>query len=72
LALDSGVRKKPIVERGPKAISVIRQPMPMTNAGVRQVPAMLAAAPDWAGLSRLSVVVIVALIGSQVWKSRAI
>jgi hypothetical protein len=35
------------------------------------VPA-IAVAPDWEGLSRFSLVVIVALIGSPVSKSRAI
>jgi len=38
LALDSGVRKKPSVERGPKAISAIKQPKPITKDGVRQPP----------------------------------
>jgi len=37
LALDSGVKKKPSVERGPKAISAIRLPKPMTSVGVRQL-----------------------------------
>jgi hypothetical protein len=37
LALESGVRKKPSVERGPKAMSAIRLPKPMTSVGVRQL-----------------------------------
>jgi hypothetical protein len=73
LAFDSGVKKKPIVERGPKAISVIRQPMPITSAGVRQVAATLPAmAPDWEGVSRFSLVVMAAPVTKQVSKSRAI
>src|ERR1700722_402786 len=66
LAFDSGVRKKPIVERGPNAISVIRQPMPITSAGVRQVAA---AALDWIGLSRSSLVVIAAPISREFRKA---
>jgi hypothetical protein len=38
LALDSGVRKKPSDERGPKAIAAIRQPQPITISGDRHVP----------------------------------
>jgi hypothetical protein len=61
LALDSGVKKKPSVERGPKAISVIRQPMPITSAGVRQVPATAPGmTPDPEGVSRFSLVVMAA------------
>jgi hypothetical protein len=43
LALESGVRKKPSVERGPKAMSAIRLPKPMTSAGVRQLVMVLLA-----------------------------
>jgi hypothetical protein len=66
LAFDSGVRKKPIVERGPKAISVIRQPMPITSAGVRQVAAT---APDCEGLSRFSLVVMAAPVSREFQKA---
>src|SRR5580704_1970463 len=70
LALDSGVKKKPIVERGPKAISVIRQPMPMTSAGVRHVATVApAAAPDCEGLSRFSLVVINAPVSRELQKA---
>jgi hypothetical protein len=37
LALDIGVRKKPSVERGPKARAAITQPQTMTTAGVLHV-----------------------------------
>jgi hypothetical protein len=41
LELESGVKKKPSVERGPKAINAIRLPKPITSAGVRQLPMVL-------------------------------
>src|SRR5208282_4580035 len=55
--VDSGVRKKPSVERGPKAMIAIRQPKPMTSDGVRQV---VGTAPDCERLNRLLALVIVA------------
>src|SRR6266705_1211100 len=44
-AWDSGVKNWPSDERGPKLNSAIRQPHPMTKAGVRQ-PTRLAASVD--------------------------
>jgi hypothetical protein len=41
LALESGVKKKPSVYRGPKAISAIKLPKPITSAGVRQLAKVL-------------------------------
>jgi hypothetical protein len=46
LALERGVRKKPSVERGPKAINAIRLPKPMTSVGVRQLAMAVAAVLD--------------------------
>ena len=43
LALDSGVRKKPSDERGPKLMTAITQPQAIRTAGVRQ-PTSLAGA----------------------------
>jgi hypothetical protein len=40
LALDSGVRKKPSAERGPKATAAIKHPQTITTAGVLQFAAI--------------------------------
>ena len=44
LACDSGARKKPSEERGPKLIKEIRQPHTTTTSGVRQPTALIALA----------------------------
>jgi len=40
LAFDSGVKKKPSVERGPKLMTAITQPHAINTAGVRQLTSL--------------------------------
>ena len=48
LVCDSGVRKKPSEERGPKLIIAIRQPQTTTTTGVRQPNAIAETVADFA------------------------